>query len=172
VDRNYARYSFWLATAGDDLTPRPPLDGSIEVDVAILGAGFSGLWTAYYLLRRQPSLRVALIEAEIAGYGASGRNGGWCSASFPYSVTKLARRYGREGALALVRAMRDTVDEVGGSRRPKGWRSTTSRAARCSWPAATTNSLHWRRRSAPRRISGSPTIMCGSTRARPRSGSA
>ncbi|ACZ37843.1 NAD(P)/FAD-dependent oxidoreductase [Sphaerobacter thermophilus] len=120
VGKDYAGYSFWLATSGDDLTPRPPLDGSIEVDVAILGAGFSGLWTAYYLLQRQPSLRVALIEAEIAGFGASGRNGGWCSASFPYPLAKLARRHGREGALALVRAMRDTVDEVGRVARAEG----------------------------------------------------
>ncbi|MCC6315989.1 MAG: FAD-dependent oxidoreductase, partial [Thermomicrobiales bacterium] len=73
--KDYRTYSFWLETCGDDLTPRPPLDGSIEVDVAIMGAGFTGLWTAYKLLRRDPSLSVAVIEKEIAGFGASGRNG-------------------------------------------------------------------------------------------------
>ena len=74
-----ADVSFWLETSGDDLTPRPSLDGSAEADVAILGAGYTGLWTAYYLLRRDPSLRVVVAEAEIAGFGASGRNGAWCA---------------------------------------------------------------------------------------------
>jgi hypothetical protein len=57
----YGRYSFWLETCDDDLTPRPPLDGSLDVDVAILGADFGGLWTAYYLLGAQPSLRVRVL---------------------------------------------------------------------------------------------------------------
>ena len=81
--KDYASYSFWLETSGDDLTPRSRLDGSIDVDVAVMGAGYTGLWTAYYLLLREPSLRVAVIEREIAGFGASGRNGGWCYPGFP-----------------------------------------------------------------------------------------
>ena len=48
--KNYTSYSYWLETCGDDLTPRPALSGSEDVDVAVLGAGYSGLWTAYYLL--------------------------------------------------------------------------------------------------------------------------
>src|SRR5436190_11341981 len=110
--KNYAAYSYWLETCGDDLTPRPPLSGSIDVDVAILGAGYSGLWTAYYLQARQPSLKIALVDAEIAGYGASGRNGSWCTAHFPTSLGALAQHYGRESALALYRAMAGAVDEV------------------------------------------------------------
>jgi len=82
------------------------------VDVAILGAGYTGLWTAYYLLKRAPSLRVAIVEQEIAGFGASGRNGGWCSALFPVSAATLAAEHGREAAIAQYPAMRDTVDEV------------------------------------------------------------
>src|SRR5947208_12666300 len=111
--KEYQSYSFWLETADDDLTPRPALDGATEVDVAILGAGYSGLWTAYYLLRRDPSLRVAVVEREIAGFGASGRNGGWCSAGFPLSLAQLAARFGRDAARAVQRAMADAVDEVG-----------------------------------------------------------
>ena len=88
--KQYASYSFWLETCGDDLTPRPPLDGSIDVDVAILGAGYSGLWTAYYLLEREPSLKVAIVEKEIAGFGASGRNGSWCTCHFPTSYGAIA----------------------------------------------------------------------------------
>ena len=74
--KDYKRYSYWLETCGDDLTPRPPLPGTVDVDVAILGAGFSGLWTAYYLLNRDPSLKVAILEKDIARIGASARNGG------------------------------------------------------------------------------------------------
>jgi len=108
----YASVSYWLETAGD-LTPRPALDGSVDVDVAILGAGFTGLWTAHSLLAREPSLRVAVCEAQVAGYGASGRNGAWCSAGLGVTPAELARRYGAGAARDTVLAMRDTVDEIG-----------------------------------------------------------
>ena len=110
--KDYGSYSFWLETSGDDLTPRPRLDGSIDVDVAVMGAGYTGLWTAYYLLLREPSLRVAVVEREIAGFGASGRNGGWCYPGFPVSASLLRERYGTEAARAVSRAMVDTVDEI------------------------------------------------------------
>jgi glycine/D-amino acid oxidase-like deaminating enzyme len=103
----------WLETCGDDLTPRPALPGSTDADVAIVGAGFTGLWTAYHLLRQQPSLRVVLVESEIAGWGASGRNGGWCSALFAASWSRVAKEHGRDEALALRRALERTVDDVG-----------------------------------------------------------
>src|SRR5688500_16417812 len=111
--KDYRMYSYWLETCGDDLTPRPPLDGSIDVDIAILGAGYTGLWTAYYVLTLDPSLKVAMLEKEIAGYGASGRNGAWCTSGFPTGVGTLATRYGRETALGVQHAMYDAVDEVG-----------------------------------------------------------
>jgi glycine/D-amino acid oxidase-like deaminating enzyme len=83
--------------------------------VAVVGAGFTGLWTAYYLLREDPSLRVVVLEAETAGFGASGRNGGWASALFPAGPDKLARLPGSSYAAARAQheAMRDSVDEVG-----------------------------------------------------------
>lgn len=111
--KDYGRYSFWLETSGDDLTPRPPLDGSISVDVAILGAGFTGLWTAYYLLQRDPSLKIAIVEAEIAGFGASGRNGGWCYSGFPFPTTQMKEQYGVETARAVQLAMYDSIDDIG-----------------------------------------------------------
>ncbi|HEV2786728.1 MAG TPA: FAD-dependent oxidoreductase, partial [Solirubrobacteraceae bacterium] len=104
--------SFWLETAGG-LAPRPSLDGSADVDVAVLGAGYTGLWTAYELLRREPSLRVAVVERAYAGFGASGRNGGWCSSDLSLGLGGLTRRFGRDGARALQLAMFDTVDEIG-----------------------------------------------------------
>jgi glycine/D-amino acid oxidase-like deaminating enzyme len=110
--KDYSSYSFWLETCGDDLTPRAPLDGSTHVDVAILGAGYSGLWTAYYLLRRDPSLKIAIVEKEIAGFGASGRNGSWCTCHFPTSLGAIAQHHGADAARALYRAMAGSVDEV------------------------------------------------------------
>lgn len=80
--------------------------------MAIVGAGFTGLWTAYYLLDADPSLRVALVEQDIAGFGASGRNGGWCSALFPVSASRLAREHGHDAAVAQYGAMRDSIAEV------------------------------------------------------------
>jgi glycine/D-amino acid oxidase-like deaminating enzyme len=103
--------SFW--TSELSLVPRPALPGDAEADVCIVGAGYTGLWTAYYLARADPSLRITVLEAQTAGFGASGRNGGWCSALFPKSVTALDRRYGRDAALALNSALESTVDEVG-----------------------------------------------------------
>nr|MDA8323792.1 FAD-dependent oxidoreductase [Actinomycetota bacterium] len=109
----YRRLSFWHDTVPGTLDPQPSLDGDTDVDVAIVGAGLTGMWTAYYLKQADPGLRIAICEREIAGYGASGRNGGWCSALFPASLTKLERMAGREAAVAMYRAMQQTVDEVG-----------------------------------------------------------
>ncbi len=110
---SYRDVSFWMSTVDDPLTPRPALPGAVEVDVAIVGGGYTGLWTAYYLAKADPGLRIAVLEAEICGYGASGRNGGWCSALLPTSTAALARESGRDKAIAFLRAMRATVDEVG-----------------------------------------------------------
>jgi glycine/D-amino acid oxidase-like deaminating enzyme len=105
--------SLWHDTADDDFAPRSPLPGPASYDVVVVGAGFTGLWTAYYLKRADPSLRVAVLEAEVAGYGASGRNGGWCSALFPTPWRALVQRSSPEQALRLHRAMAATVVEVG-----------------------------------------------------------
>jgi len=112
VRRDYRHLSFWHETVPGDWTPRAALPGDRDADVAIVGAGFTGLWTALYLARAEPSLRIAMVEAETAGFGASGRNGGWSSALFPSSLGSIAKRSSREGALALHRAMRGSVDEV------------------------------------------------------------
>ena len=111
--KDYSKYSFWLETAGDSLIPRPALQRSSEVDIAILGGGYSGLWTAYYLLRANPGLRIAILEKEIVGFGASGRNGGWCSSRFPVTPAVLQERYGADATRNLLLAMFDSVDEVG-----------------------------------------------------------
>ncbi len=104
--------SFWHESCGDDLTPRPPLGGDTDADVAIIGGGLTGLWTAWYLLERDPRLKIVVLERDIAAFGASGRNGGWCSALFPQSTAGLEKRHGRDAALRMRRAMLGTVDEV------------------------------------------------------------
>ncbi|MGN7801058.1 NAD(P)/FAD-dependent oxidoreductase [Leifsonia sp. 22587] len=113
---DYRSVGFWfdsIAEAEDGFRPRPGLDADLEADVAIVGAGLTGLWTAYYLQERDPALRIVLLEKEVAGFGASGRNGGWCSSLFPWSASKLEQRYGFDAAVATRRAMVGTVDEVG-----------------------------------------------------------
>jgi glycine/D-amino acid oxidase-like deaminating enzyme len=109
---DYRGLSLWLESEAGRLEPRAALPGDATVDVAIVGAGFTGLWTAYYLLAADPSLRVAVLEAEIAGFGASGRNGGWCSALYPVGIATLAAEAGPEAAIAQYRAMQDSVAEV------------------------------------------------------------
>ncbi|MFW0153354.1 NAD(P)/FAD-dependent oxidoreductase [Mycobacterium sp. smrl_JER01] len=91
---------------------RAPLPGSREADVCIVGAGYTGLWTAYYLKRADPSLRIVVLEARFAGFGASGRNGGWLSGLVPGDRERMARQYGRDAVIAWQRALNDAVDEV------------------------------------------------------------
>jgi glycine/D-amino acid oxidase-like deaminating enzyme len=103
--------SFWHSQL-EPVAPRAPLPGPIGVDVAIVGGGLTGLWTAYYLKRAQPSLRVAVLEQRFAGFGASGRNGGWLTATVAGSLARYSRARGVESATALQRAMINAVDEV------------------------------------------------------------
>ncbi|MGH8970803.1 MAG: NAD(P)/FAD-dependent oxidoreductase [Actinomycetes bacterium] len=125
--------SLWHATAGEDWARRPPLPGDRDADVAVVGAGYTGLWAAYYLARADPSLRIVVLEREVAGFGASGRNGGWCSALFPASAGWLADRHGAAAAVAQLRAMQATVDEVG--------RVAAAEGIDCSWSKGGTVSL-------------------------------
>jgi len=111
--RDYAAVSYWLETCGDDLMPRPALDGSTDCDVAILGGGYTGLWTAYYLLREQPSMRVVLVERDICGFGASGRNGGWCAPGLNISLRRLEQLHGFDAARNTYAAVDEAVDETG-----------------------------------------------------------
>lgn len=111
--------SFWLADLGEEFVPRPSLEADDRFDIVIVGAGFTGLWTAYALSGLVPDLRVAIVESQIAGYGASGRNGGWCT-SHVEGVAAWLEGERREQAIALQRAMFDTIDEVGRVVRAEG----------------------------------------------------
>ena len=106
--------SVWAATLPSTArVTGAPLDGDLDVDVAVVGAGYTGLWTAYYLAAADPRLRIVVLEREVVGFGASGRNGGWCSALLATGIDTLARRSGRAAAIAMQQAMHETLDEVG-----------------------------------------------------------
>jgi glycine/D-amino acid oxidase-like deaminating enzyme len=104
--------SFWYADLGGLPHQRPPLDGDTTVDVCIIGAGYTGLWSAWYLRQADPSLRILIVEKEFAGFGASGRNGGWLTGGFAWSHEKYLSTGTPEGVRAMVQAMNGTVDEV------------------------------------------------------------
>jgi len=109
--QSYAAPSPRAAASPSSVGSPPPVPA--EVDVAIVGGGFTGLWTAYYLLRSNPGLGVVVVEAEQVGFGASGRNGGWVSAIFPVGASRLAGLHGVDATRDLLAALRHTVDEVG-----------------------------------------------------------
>ncbi|WP_405580045.1 NAD(P)/FAD-dependent oxidoreductase [Streptomyces sp. NBC_01190] len=102
--------SFWYAATGLPV-PRAPLAGDTDADVVIVGGGYTGLWTAYYLKKAAPSLRIVVLEARFCGYGASGRNGGWLYNGIA-GRDRYAALHGHDAAVALQRAMNDTVGEV------------------------------------------------------------
>jgi glycine/D-amino acid oxidase-like deaminating enzyme len=113
LEAGYRERSLWLGQLDESLAPRAALAGDRDDDVAIVGAGFTGLWTAYYLKTLQPDLRVSVIEREIAGFGPSGRNGGWAVGGLSGSTAAygLARR--PDELRRAVKATFDAIDEIG-----------------------------------------------------------
>ncbi|MFG3254926.1 NAD(P)/FAD-dependent oxidoreductase [Streptomyces sp. NPDC048172] len=103
--------SFWFRQTGFPAR-RPPLDGPDSADVCIVGAGYTGLWTAYHLKKTRPDLDVVVLEREFAGFGASGRNGGWLAAKVPGSPTRFAKEHGRQAVLRFQELMTAEVDRV------------------------------------------------------------
>lgn len=103
----------WIDRLEPPVSHRPGVESDLDVDVAIVGGGFSGLWTAYYLKRLEPSLRIAVLERHYCGFGASGRNGGWAVGELAGSVADYARRSSPSESRRLLRAAFDAVDEIG-----------------------------------------------------------
>jgi glycine/D-amino acid oxidase-like deaminating enzyme len=105
--------NYWIESAGPASATRGRPNGTITADVVIVGGGFSGLWTAYYLLKQAPGLDIVVVEKDHCGFGASGRNGGWCSPRFPVDPGALIRRHGAGIARECVLAASGAVEEVG-----------------------------------------------------------
>ena len=105
--------SLWWDSLSKPLKNRESVTSNLDFDVAIIGAGYTGLWSAYYLKQKEPNLKIGVFEGSVAGFGASGRNGGWCSALFPVGLDKLAKQSNRETAIRMQKTMFETVDEVG-----------------------------------------------------------
>ena len=157
--------SWWLRealAAEGDPAPAPPLAGEVDADVAIIGGGYTGLWTAYFLTERAPGARIVLLEQDICGGGPSGRNGGFVHGWWE-NVPDLARRYGEDGALAIAREADEVVDGIGdwcaAARRRRlvhegrlparerlsrpGIATGTTRSRRCARWASATSSARW-----------------------------
>lgn len=107
------RSKLMSTTSADDAFLSAGTELPSSADVVVVGAGLTGLWTAYYLNRQAPDLHIVVVDQQYPGFGASGRNGSWCSALFPMSAPALARRYGVEATSNMRAAMRQTVVEVG-----------------------------------------------------------
>lgn len=110
--RQIGNVSFWYADIGGLPVPRPPLDGDARADICIIGAGYTGLWAAFYLKKADPGVHVIVVEKEFAGFGASGRNGGWLTGGFAWSHEKYLTSGDADGVRSMVQAMNGTVDEV------------------------------------------------------------
>jgi glycine/D-amino acid oxidase-like deaminating enzyme len=110
LDRMRGSTPWWLEEAPPDSEERPLLADS-EADVAIVGGGYTGLWTALTLKRREPGLRVFVLEADRVGLGPSGRNGGFCHGLWA-SLRWLRDAFGSEAALATASAATGVYDAV------------------------------------------------------------
>jgi len=113
MEQDFRKLGFWHDSVPGSLEPRAALQDDIVADVAIVGAGYTGLWTAYYLKQIDPSLEITVVEAEIAGFGASGRNGGWCAGYLSGIDQWFDDPVHREAAIRLQNLMFETVREVG-----------------------------------------------------------
>jgi glycine/D-amino acid oxidase-like deaminating enzyme len=107
----HTRHGYWLEEAGE-IEPALALSGEREADVLVVGGGYTGLWTAWYVRQIEPEARVVLLEAETCGHGPSGRNGGFCNAMW-FSLASMRKRWGDGPALAVARAAEEAVGRIG-----------------------------------------------------------
>lgn len=103
------------------ITARDCVKAANSFDVAIIGGGFSGLWSAYHLKQLQPSLKIAIFEQKYVGYGASGRNGGWASAEYPTSNSRLLKEHGVQTYKNLRKSLIESIDEIGQIAKSNAW---------------------------------------------------
>ena len=120
INHNYdVNSSLWQGN--QNVIYRKSINKNESFDVAIIGAGFSGLWSAFHLKQFQPNLKIAVFEKEYVGFGASGRNGGWASAEYPTSSNRLIKENGLESYKNLRTAITKSVDEIGQIAKSNNW---------------------------------------------------
>ena len=107
---DFKEKSFWLTTR--EYTPNDALHGETEADVAIVGGGFTGLSSAYHLKKAEPGMRVVLLESQVIGFGASGRNGGFNMTLFGLTLGITALRFGKAKAREAHHYMERAVDTL------------------------------------------------------------
>jgi glycine/D-amino acid oxidase-like deaminating enzyme len=107
----HTRLGYWIEEAGE-AEPTPPLADRRDADVLVVGGGYTGMWTAWYVRQLEPEARIVLLESEpVCGHGPSGRNGGFCNAMW-FSLASMRDRWGAEGALATARAAQEAVGRI------------------------------------------------------------
>jgi glycine/D-amino acid oxidase-like deaminating enzyme len=104
--------SLWRESTERLVKSRHSLDHDLQCDVAIIGGGYSGLWTAFYIKKLAPDCRVVILESNQTGFGASGRNGGWCSGFLPVTLGELEKTHGRTAAIEMYTESFRTLDEI------------------------------------------------------------
>jgi glycine/D-amino acid oxidase-like deaminating enzyme len=109
---------YWRGT--EPVEPGPPLEGEVRCDVCIVGGGYTGMWTAYFLKQAEPSLDVRIVEADYAGAGASGHNDGFATPTIGHSLSGVVRRFGRERAKVAYAAIGRSLLELGRFCRKEG----------------------------------------------------
>lgn len=132
----WRKISLWMDQLQEPLEARASLEHDLDVDVAIIGAGYTGLWTAYYLKRHAPQLKVVIIEAQTAGFGASGRNGGWLMGNL-WAKTACSPVYLPSNAGPRLTCCMASPMKSGRCCSAKASTATTARAGRCTVPPAT-----------------------------------
>jgi len=112
--QSWRQISLWMDQVNENITPRPSLHSTIQADIAIIGGGFTGLWTAYYLTEQNPELSVVIVEAQTVAFGASGRNGGWLMGEMAgqHKLLEALTPQARHQALNIVHGIPDEVSNV------------------------------------------------------------
>ena len=103
------------------IAARKSVNSTNSFDIAIIGGGFSGLWSAYHLKQLQPSLKIAIFEQNYVGFGASGRNGGWASAEYPTSNARIIKEHGIQTYNNLRKSLIESIDEIGQIAKSNNW---------------------------------------------------
>ena len=148
-------HGYWIEEAGLEGTPSlPALAEDAEADVVIVGGGYTGLWSAWWVKRQEPDARVVLLEADHCGFGPSGRNGGFVN-SMSFSLPTMRRYFSDRAAIEMVHAGDDSVRAIGAGARSRTSMPGSPTAATCRRRPRPTSTTPGSRSPPPARSSAS-----------------